>query len=283
MSQSVLSQEELAFFDRNGYVVVPNAVPQENLDAVLQVMWDFLEMDPQKPETWYPEGRKSTLVFIHQHQTFWNNRQHPRLYQAFVDILGSEKLWVSMDRAGMKPPLDDRFPHYQDHGFVHWDLDTSKPLPAQLHVQGVLALTDTTEEMGGFCCVPGFHKVLEEWIAAQPADRNPRYPDLAQLPEGYKVTPIPMKAGDLVIWDMRLAHGNGANRGTAPRLAQYITMGLASEDEKARQDRIACWRERKAPEYWERDIPEMYRGRERENPPAELTDLGKKLLGLDAW
>jgi hypothetical protein len=280
----VLNEQDLAFFKENGYLVVPNAVPRENLDATLMAVWDFLGMDPTDSTTWYPPERRGGLVYLHQHQTLWDNRQYPRLYDAFVDILGTEKLWVSMDRASMKPPIDPRFPHYEDRGFVHWDLDTSKPLPTRLGVQGVLALADTDENMGGFCCIPGFHRNLAEWIAGQPADRNPRSPDLSRLPEGFKVTPIPMKAGDLVIWDRMLAHGNGRNGGKAPRLAQYVTMHpAASDNEEARQERIACWRDRHAPSYWEKDIPEPLRGRERSNPPADLTPLGRKLLGLDLW
>ncbi|SRR5579884_148553 len=283
MSLRVLSQLDLDFFDANGYLVVPQVVPQDLLDAVIAVIWDFLEMDPADSSTWYPTDRRGTLAHVHQHQALWNTRQYPRLHQAFADILGTEKLWVSMDRATMKPPLDPRFPHYQDRGFVHWDLDLSKPLPTTLGVQGVLALADTTAEMGGFCCIPGFHRVLEEWLASQPAGVDRQHPDLSRLPEGYQVTPIPMQAGDLVIWNRLLAHGNGCNQGTRPRLGQYITMYPASDDEQRRQERIACWRERRAPSHWERDIPEKYRGREQRNPPAELTPLGRKLLGLDLW
>jgi hypothetical protein len=284
MAVRVLRDADPEFFQELGYLVVPDVVPRENLEALLAVLWRFLEMDPNDPDTWYPPERRSTLVYLHQHQALWDNRQSPRLYQAFADLLGTGKLWVSMDRAAMKPPLDSRFPHYNDRGFVHWDLDTSRPLPEKLGVQGVLALEDTTAEMGGFCCIPGFHgKTLETWIAEQPADRNPRSPDLARLPEGRKVTPVPMQAGDLVIWDRTLAHGNGCNTGTRPRLAQYITMYPASGDEAARQERIACWRDRHAPSYWEKDIPEELRGREKANPPAHLSPLGRKLLGLDLW
>lgn len=283
MTQKVFHEQDLAFFRENGYVVVPNAVPQENLDAVIAAIWEFLEMNPEDPTTWYPPDRKGSLAHIHQHQALWENRQCPRLYQAFVELLGTERLWVSMDRATMKPPINPAFPHYEDRGFVHWDLDTSKPLPTRLGVQGVLALTDTTAEMGGFCCIPGFHRALEEWIAQQPADRHPRFPDLSRLPEGFAVTPIPMRAGDLVIWNRLLAHGNGRNEGTAPRLGQYITMYPASDDEAQREERIACWRERRAPSYWEKDIPEKFRGRELRYPPAELSPLGRKLLGLDRW
>ncbi len=283
MTRRILSEADVDFFNENGYLVVPKVVPQENLDAVVAAVWEFLEMDPHDPSTWYPPDRRGAIVHLHQHQALWDNRQYPRLYDAFVDLLGTEKLWVSMDRAGMKPPIDARFPEYDDPGFVHWDMDTSKPLPDKLALQGVLALTDTDANMGGFCCIPGFHRMLKEWIAEQPADRHPRFPDLSRLPSGYQVTPIPMKAGDLVIWNMQLAHGNGRNEGTRPRLAQYITMYPASNDEQQRTDRVACWRDRHAPAGWEKDVPAKFKGREQNNPPAELTPLGRKLLGVDLW
>ena len=88
----VLSEQDVAFFHENGYVVVPNAVPEENLEAVLSAVWQFLEVDGMKPDdssTWYPPQRKSALVHLHQHPALWDNRQHPRLYQAFVDLLGT--------------------------------------------------------------------------------------------------------------------------------------------------------------------------------------------------
>ena len=33
---NILGAEDHAFFAENGYVIVPNAVPQENLDAVME-------------------------------------------------------------------------------------------------------------------------------------------------------------------------------------------------------------------------------------------------------
>ena len=283
MALRVLTEEQLRFFEDNGYVVVPSGIPQENLDATVAAIWDFLGVDPNDSATWYPDDKRWGLVHMHQHPALWANRQFPRLHQLFADILGTENLWVSMDRAAMKPPIDPRFPHYDDKGFVHWDLDTSKPLPTELHVQGVLSLTDTEANMGGFCCIPGFHKNLAQWIAAQPEGRSPHSPDLSRLPEGMKVTPIPMKAGDIVIWNVMLAHGNGRNEGTRPRLAQYITMFRASDHEPAAAERVACWQERRPPAGWDNEVPVRYRGKETTNPPAELTPLGRKLLGADPW
>lgn len=277
---SVFSVADLRFFDENGYVVLSQAVPGSNLEAAVAAIWEFLGMDPGNPNDWYrlphhPGG----MVEIYHHQALWDNRQHPRVYQAFAQLLQTEALWVSEDRASMKPPAHPNHPDYDHKGFIHWDLDTAKPLSATLRLQGVLCLTDTSAEMGGFQCIPGFHKNLDQWIAQQPPDRNPRKPDLARVPEGMAVTPVTGKAGDLIIWNNLLAHGNGHNTSDRPRLAQYISMSPARQNnEEARRARI----ERHEKRLTYKDGDER-RWEELHGKSAQLTPLGRKLLGLDVW
>ena len=216
----VLTPEDKTFFVENGYVVVPNAVPKANCEAVVAAIFAFLGMNPDDPEDWYrPPLTNGGMIEMYQHQTLWDNRQLPNVHAIFADLYGTEKLWVSMDRVGMKPPQNLKHPEYDHKGFTHWDVNTSK-LPVPFGVQGVLCLTDTEADMGGFQCIPGFHKNLEEWIATQPADRNPRMPDMTNL----TVVPIPAKQGDLIIWTNVLAHGNGHNVSQKPRFSQYVTM-----------------------------------------------------------
>ena len=284
---TVLSKADWAFWEENGYVIIPNAVPQENLDRMVEAIWWFLDMDPEGSETWYKhkpftrDNRCSPIsaggmVEMYQHQAIWDNRQHPRVYQAFAEIWGEEKLWVSLDRANMKPPAREDKPDWNNRGMIHWDLDTSQQ-PIQFGVQGVLYLTDTAEDQGGFQCVPGFNNTFEEWVKTQPEDRNPHHPDLT----GLDVRSIPGKAGDLLIWHRLLAHGNGHNTSDKPRLAQYITMSPArTDDEAARQARVASWQERRPMPNWPGD-PRAWEKEKQQT--AELTPLGKKLLGVDLW
>lgn len=283
----VFSQQDMDFWNKNGYVILPDAVPQENLDAAVDAVWEFLQIDRNDREDWYrykPYTRDDRcspisaagMVEIYQHQALWDNRQHPRVHQAFAQIWDNEKLWVSLDRANMKPPARDDRPEWCNTGMIHWDTDTSKQ-PVPFGVQGVLYLTDTAEDQGGFQCVPGFHRSFDEWVKTQPADRNPRHPDL----EGLEVKRIAGKAGDLLIWHRLLAHGNGHNTSERPRLAQYITMSPAPEDpgEKGQQ-RVECWQQRRPAPNWPGD-PRDWEHKHQE--PAELTALGKKLLGADPW
>jgi len=272
----LLSAEDFSFWDKNGYVVIPDVVPPQNLQAVIDEIWDFLGMSPDEPDDWYREpATKGGMVEMYQTQGLWNNRQHPKVHQAFSEIWGTQKLWVSMDRANFKPPQREDKPDWKHEGMIHWDLDTSKR-PIAFGVQGVLYLEDTREDQGTFQCVPGFHRYFEEWVRSQPEDRNPSHPDL----EGLDISKIAGKAGDLLIWHRLLAHGNSVNRSDRPRLAQYITMSPANDvDEKARKDRVHLWKERLSP----KGFPGDERRWEENNPPAELTDLGRRLVGLDTW
>ena len=105
--------------------------------------------------------------------------------------------------------------------------------------------------------------------------------------KGLEVKSISGKAGDLLIWDQMLPHGNGHNTSDKPRLAQYITMGAAEEDDELRQMRIEAWQQRRpVAKSVSRGIrwPSDPRDREHKTQSqAVLTDLGRKLLGADWW
>ncbi|UVI32780.1 phytanoyl-CoA dioxygenase family protein [Paenibacillus spongiae] len=282
----MITKEHVAFFRENGYVKIEGVVPKDNCDRVIDAIWDCLGHDPSNPDNWYdpPKGvlGSAGMVEMYHHQSMWDNRQHPAVHQAFAELLGEEKLWVTLDRVNMKPPVrSDR--KELSAGFIHWDTDTSKlpnPLRKPLGVQGVLYLADTAVNQGGFQCVPGIYRVLEEYLQTQPEGRNPSVPDLT----GYEVEAIPGKAGDLVIWDILLPHGNGHNYADSPRYAQYISMSPARYHRvEERNARIEQYQKRDHPKgaAFPGD-PRMWEQTRFDSPPV-LTQLGRKLLGLDAW
>lgn len=287
----VLTENDHDFFRKNGYVVIKQAVPKENCERVVDALWSFLGKDPNNREQWYtpPKGMDKHMpaqgiggIEMFHHQAMWDNRQHPRLYQAFSEIWGHEKLWVSLDKVGMKPPANEEYADL-NHSFIHWDIDTTglpTPLPL-IQLQGVLMLEDTSEHQGGFQCVPKLYQDFEQWDKNQPADRNPRKPgDLT----GYDIVKVTGEAGDLIIFDSLLAHGNGENFSDNPRLAQYITMNPAKEG-VFREDYVECWRQNYGHpvkgKVKESD-PRRWEARNY-SKPAELTPLGRKLLGVDSW
>ncbi|MBD2752109.1 phytanoyl-CoA dioxygenase family protein [Spirosoma validum] len=280
----VLSEEDWKFWKDNGYIVIKQAVPKENAERLAKLLWEFEEKDPNDPATWYAPPRaemkmkeltNSGMVELYNHQYEWDNRQYPRVYDAFVDIWGTEKLWVTIDRANVNLPVQ---PGFEFKGFIHWDYD---PETKPQNVQGVLALADQTDEnMGGFQCIPELYRTYDTWKLTQPADRNHFKPDTT----GFELVKVKMEAGDLLIFNSTQPHGIRPNlTKDKVRLAQYISMMPAEEDNEAlRQWRITSWRDRKAPEgYAFPGDPRNWEQTRYER--AELSELGEKLLGLRNW
>ena len=280
----VLSEADWKFWIENGYIVIKNAVPKEQAERLAAFLWEFEEKDPNNPETWYAPPRaemkmkeltNTGMVEVYNHQYLWDNRQYPKIHEAFSDIWGMDELWVTIDRANLNLPIR---PGYEYKGFIHWDYD---PETKPQNVQGVVALADQTDEnMGGFQCVPELYRTYDTWKLTQPEDRDHFKPDVS----GFEIVKVKMNAGDLLIFNSTQPHGIRPNTsGTKVRLAQYVSMMPAEEDNEAlRQWRISSWNERNAPEGYAfpgdpRNWEKTKYGR------AELSELGKKILGLEKW
>ncbi|MUG71980.1 phytanoyl-CoA dioxygenase family protein [Paenibacillus validus] len=280
----VLSEEDWQFWNENGYVIIQDVIPKNQIDRMVDLMWEFEEKNPSDPSTWYTPPRREIqmkelqgtgMVELYHHQYLWDNRTSQKVYESFVDIWGDEKLWVTIDRCNINFPVK---PGFEWNGFIHWDVNTAlDPIP--VNVQGILFLVDTDEEMGGLQVIPELYRNFDEWVKTQPKDRNPYKPDTT----GFTPTKLVMKAGDLLIFNSKLAHGIRQNISSKPCLSQYISMFPAQEhDEELLHSRIASWDQRLTPEglafpgdprNWEREKYER----------AVLTELGEKLLGLKKW
>jgi len=279
----VLTWDDWISWRTNGYLVVPGVVPVELCRRVADRLWDFLDADPDDPTTWYelaanrsgaPTRRAASgMLEIYHDRAMWDVRQHPRLYDVFVDLWGTEELWVTIDRANLNVPVTDE---WSFDGFLHWDLDPADPPVAA--IQGIVALVDTTVEMGGLQLVPESFARFDELAAGQVGADRPRFPDTT----GMQVVAVECRAGDLVVWESRTVHGTASNRGHRPRLAQYVSMGPAEPDDAETLElRLQSFRER-GPFLGN----PAFRGDTRELDVArapELTPLGERLLGRVSW
>jgi len=266
----------------NGYVVVPGVVPASQLEAVITDIFAHVGADRADRTSWYKPGLVSSagMVEMYHYQSMWDNRQHPRLHEVFAEVLGTEALWVTLDRTNLKPPADAAHPEFNFKGFIHWDTDITRYPDTRFGVQGVLALADTPQGMGGFQCVPAMYRDLGPYLER----RRAAGADVQRAdPSGYEVVRPALRAGDLVIWSTLMPHGNGENTSEQPRLAQYISMHRARlDDSAAREGRIACWRDSLPPAG--KAFPgDPRKIEEQRREPAHLTGLGRRLLGIEAW
>lgn len=280
--------------------MVPRAVPPALTAAVVADIEDHFGRSVTDPRPWYDDPEVPPLGFVTDEGRFapqmfhypsmWAVREYPAVHAAFAEILGTAALWVSIANVCVKLPTHPQYPDYGHNGFIHFDrlrwslptpdgpVDPSKNPDTDLFLSGMVALTDTEAEMGGFQCVPGIYRRLDEWVAEQPDDWDPRQPNLS----GYEITLVPLRAGDLCIWTTRLPHGNGNNTSAAIRLAQYVTMAPVPVDVadygERRARRVRAWQTRSPS-----PTPADYRSREQSLPPPPLSGLGRKLLGADEW
>lgn len=252
--------------DADGFAVCEEVVTPEQVDALLALARELWGLDLADPATW-DTGPGNGTPAVWGHQAQWDVRQHPPLHEAFAEVYGTPELWVSQDRLAVKAPGAGGLP-------VHWDVHPAEDRGHRM-LQGVLYLTDTAADQGPFCCVPALYRDRLGWL-----ERHPDGPTWDIDCEGREVVPVPGRAGDLVLFDSRLPHGNAANTSGRPRVVQYVTMwppGSWGEGPQAHQD---VWRTGRAQPAF-RDKPGW--GHVEPWGPAELTPLGRRLLGLEPW
>jgi hypothetical protein len=295
----VLSDDDFAFWQKYGYVVVEQAITAEHAQQLLDFAWEFQGLDPERPETWYEEPKFRDdldrelhiygFVEAYHHQLMWDSRQAQRVYDAFVDVWDCEELWVTLDRLNLNPPniknRDRALIAPTERGFdirLHWDIDSTLDVLPQ-RVQGIIALKDTKPDEGGFQCNPELFHRFEEWKATQPADRDPIRPSVDT--DEFPVVRPDLKAGDLLIWNGALAHGVAPNLSAeGVRACQYLAMMPALEShEELRRSRVESWRTLSTPEWNKTLVGDRDKHESLRYGPAELTELGARLLGRESW
>jgi hypothetical protein len=270
----MLTQRHRDALAREGHAVVSGLVPEPLLAAAKEVICASVNADLDRPETWYRhDPLEWSVVPVHQAQAFWDVRQWPAVHQMFAELWGTDKLWVTMDRAVFKVPHSLAHARHVDESVMHWDLDPRTPRATTY--QGMLFLTDVAHNAGAFECVPSIFRKLGRYLEEHPANPLDAPVDLA----GQEVMQVPVRAGDLVVWNARLPHHGGRNLGKRPRVSLALSM-FPEGSEIERQERIECWSQRRAPPWWR-----GWRGQIDPEPgePAILTPLGRRLAGLDRW
>lgn len=259
--------------DKNGYAILPKAVPEHLCAEVVQAIEEHAGLAVDRPETW---ERMTTLqvdqVPVWGHQAQWDIRSLPALHRAWASAWGREDLWVSFDSCRFTPPwrpdLPDQLP-------LHWEHDPRKPGPRM--IQGFVALTDTIAGATKFRCAPAWQERPDRWPASWA--REPQGEQYCVEPPEVEIVEVPVAIGDVVMWESKLPHGTTRNLSASPRIVFYVMFSPAGSPDEARRrvDDFVGGRinpaARGKPGH---DVPQPW-------PPATLTDLGERLLGREPW
>lgn len=294
LPRRVLSEADWLHWQRNGYVIVKQAIPREQALATLAQVWAFTGKRFDQPHTWlrpdsdfapgwswqldqYAKG----MVEMYHHQQLWDNRTAGRIYDAFVDVWDVEQLWVSIDRVNLNTPTIGN--RAALGSFMHWDIDINQPvLPLRAH--GLLMLCDTATATGGFQCVPGLFGQIDAWRSQRTPGSHPHDP----APEEYArfaIVQPQLQAGDMLIFNTHLLHGIAKNlTQDQVRAVQYVAMSPALERHTTLRDtRIRWWHDVVHPDCNPSFLGDPLRPEASRYGRASLSPLGRKLLGLDSW
>ena len=213
----VLSTSELDFFETNGYIILKNAISEEDCLATQKIIWDFLEMNPTDSATWYKSHpmQRGLMVNFFNHAILEKNRNSMRIKRAYEQLYQSDNIYKTIDKVSFNPPVTSQYTFKGSD--LHWDVSLQLPIPFRL--QGLIYLSDCGANDGAFHCVPGFHKTIEDWLSTVPQGCQPREYALQTL----KPMPIVGNTGDMVIWHQALPHCATPNNGKKPRMVQYLT------------------------------------------------------------
>ena len=183
----------IEFVDQYGVVVIRDVIDQRAVEWSIDAIWNNEELTSRgvrrdDPSTWERCWPRDGLIerkgWIESQPTIlspaaWANRFNGKLiavYKALLEHKFGEPvdLRVNPDRWGvMRPLLNEEW--RTDDGWLHTD-QNPKLERDFVRFQGILVLTDSTENTGGFTCVPGFHCEWEQYC-----DRNPIDEDTACL------------------------------------------------------------------------------------------------------
>jgi ectoine hydroxylase-related dioxygenase (phytanoyl-CoA dioxygenase family) len=223
-----LSQEDLRFYEENGYVALRNVVPAEEVWRVRAIMealvarrageerGDFLDLagsddgtEPALPQILMPQSYAPELAAGALRATA----------EAVARALLGDDVFPEGEHSIIKPQSDaSRTPLHQDEAFWSGRVDYRS-------ISIWFPLQDVDGENGCLCFVPGSHRTGIVPHHSQDGDVTSNGLEIDH-PEQYATVSAPLRVGDCTVHHCRTIHGAGANRTPVPRYAYIYGFGL---------------------------------------------------------
>jgi ectoine hydroxylase-related dioxygenase (phytanoyl-CoA dioxygenase family) len=268
----VLSDEQIAQFDEQGYVIIKGALSRDDAEAYRQAILSMVPPGLEIPASWHAhDGRIKPMASSGNH-TFDTPELLPlmtneKLYAAASQLLGSSALRVMDGSVGITIRNDA---HGDQPLSQTLHLDASVPTSAddftfsqqELQVGGCYYLTDVEPNGGGIHVVPGGHKIVEEECRAAGSGGRHLHKEWKQIKHLESVE-ITGEAGDFALLHHLMPHGASHNRNPTTRVAYFVRW--------VREDQT--WGAGAKPESTTYDQDQL----------EAMGDLGRKLFGVENW
>lgn len=230
-----LTPEQLAQFDRDGYLFFPGQFSAEEMRSLTDEVPRLYAMD--RPENIREKGRTSVRTNFAAHlysAPFARLARHPRMIRPVEQLL-DEPLYMHQFKINGKQAFDgDVWQWHQDYGT--WLNDDMMPTPRAMNI--AIFLDEVNDFNGPLMFIPGSHK-----LGALPAGHDlttTSYPlwtidgeairtlvDQAGGREGGIVAPKG-PAGSMIMFHSCLVHASSSNMSPWNRVAVYLSLCAVS-------------------------------------------------------
>lgn len=219
----MLTEAQKEFYDREGYLMVENAVTPAELAKVQRIAWDYIEASRSVTESndvydlddgHGPKTPRLTRIKLphKQHPYFWDLLKNSGLTRVLTDLLGPDVMIQTSKLNTKAPGGGAAVEWHQDWAFYPHTNDSMLAFG--------LMLEDVTPENGPLMVIPGTHKgpILSHHNNGVFCGAiNPDDP-LFQMEKAVTLTG---KAGTMTVHHARTLHGSAPNRSDRARLILF--------------------------------------------------------------
>jgi ectoine hydroxylase-related dioxygenase (phytanoyl-CoA dioxygenase family) len=206
------STAQRLFFETNGYLVLPAALDQNDLET-LRAAADAAEARWRADVSlagWRRKNISSIASIVEYDDAFLDLLVHPRVFPIVRDVLGPDIALLYSDYY-ITPP--------RTRSHVHWHQDVGligpfNPL-STMYVKAFFLLSDVAENGGPTAVLPGSHKFLSDEIV-------PELDDPTQMPGAVRMA---YPAGWVWIFNARCFHAAMPNETDVVRRALIYSYG----------------------------------------------------------
>jgi ectoine hydroxylase len=200
-----ITNEQRAGFDRDGYLIIRDAIPPELLGLLIEAQ-DRVYAQQKAEGLLSPKDQSMHLMgFLHRDKVFLELLELPTVFPLVWGILGwnIHAYHHHIDvHPGILREVRKVWRWHQDGGRQNLEIET-EPVRPMLSIRTAYYLSDQSEPgRGNFLCIPGSHRTT----------RLQRPEDLAkgfEQPQG--AIEVCVNKGDVVVFDRRLYHGRSDN------------------------------------------------------------------------
>ncbi|WP_213957932.1 MULTISPECIES: phytanoyl-CoA dioxygenase family protein [unclassified Variovorax] len=222
----MLTPEQIASYERDGYLLLPELFTPAEIAVVRRAASDIYAMD--RPEVWRGKDGEFRLAFgvQHYHPVFDLFLRHPRLVEPTRELLGGDVYCHQYKLINKQPFGKLDFPWHQD--FANWSKFDGMPEPRALNIS--VFLDEVNEFNGPVIFIPGAHKeglIRADVLPMEGIDQDGAHTiqgrELERIARANGMVAPKGKAGTAVLFHPYMPHASSPNQSPWSRSTIYLT------------------------------------------------------------